>query len=149
MRLITKDTDYAIRALCYIAKGEGDVVTVKDMTRCLKVPGPFLRKILQLLNKEKIVNSYKGKGGGFSLARDSREISVLELIEIFQGAIKLNEHTIRNKVCPEVRGCPLKVRLDSIEEHIKYELNSITLYSLIKEWRKGHGEKKDHKDRRG
>ena len=64
MKLITKDTDYALKALCYIAKSSKEIISVKELVKCLDVPNPFLRKVLQVLNRHKLLRSYKGKGGG-------------------------------------------------------------------------------------
>ena len=67
MKLITRDTDYAIRAITYMAKHKESRVSVKELVKNLKVPRPFLRKILQVLDKKGLLRSYKGKGGGFLL----------------------------------------------------------------------------------
>jgi len=68
MNLITRDVDYAIRAICCIAKRKEGLYSVAEIAKCLKIPHPFLRKIFQVLNKGNIVHSYKGKTGGFKLA---------------------------------------------------------------------------------
>lgn len=132
MKLITRNTDYAIRALCCIAKHKKDVVSVKELVKYLKMPGPFLRKILQKLNKKGILKSYKGKGGGFVLAVEPEKIFIGDLIKIFQGPIKLQEHTFKKKVCPQIKTCTLKKKIDVIEKHVISELNSIALISLLK-----------------
>lgn len=135
MKLITRDTDYAIRALCCIAKNEKELISTKDLVRCLKMPRPFLRKILQRLNKEGLVRSYKGRGGGFSLARHPKKISLTDLINIFQGPVTLNDHTFKKRPCPHSGTCKIKKRIDRIESLVISELKLITISSLIK--RKG------------
>ena len=65
MKLITRDTDYAVRALCFIGQRQKRLISASELVANLKIPRPFLRKILQTLNREGILNSYKGKGGGF------------------------------------------------------------------------------------
>ncbi len=132
MKLITRNTDYAIRALCCIVTHKADVVSVKELVKYLKMPRPFLRKILQKLNKKGILKSYKGKGGGFVLAVGPEKIFIGDLIRIFQGPIKLQEHTFKKKVCPQIKTCTLKKKIDVIEKHIISELNSIALISLLK-----------------
>ena len=64
MKLITRDTDYAIRALCCIAKRKETIISVDKLVKQLRIPRPFSRKILQTLNKRKILRSYKGTSGG-------------------------------------------------------------------------------------
>ncbi len=132
MNLITRNTDYAIRALCYIVKSNKNMVSVRELVEGLKMPGPFLRKILQELSRKGILRSYKGKNGGFVLAIRPEKIYVGELIEIFQGPIKLQEHIFRKKICPEIKSCILKKKIDEIEEYTISELNSLSISSLLK-----------------
>ena len=132
MKLITRDTDYAVRALRYMAKRKKCMVTTKDLVRNLKIPRPFLRKILQRLNKKGILKSCKGKGGGFLLARNPDKIFVSTLINIFQGSMFLNTHLFRKKACPYKRVCILKKKLDRIEKYVISELKAISIASLTK-----------------
>jgi len=131
MKLITRNTDYAVRALCYIARHEQGIISVSELERELEIPRPFLRKILQILNKNGLLRSYKGKGGGFTLALPPNRIFLVDLMEIFQGPVKLNECIFKKRVCPNKKTCPLKRKMDAIEEHVASELKSITIASLL------------------
>lgn len=132
MKLITRDTDYAVRALCYIAKKKDQVVSVSDLVARLNIPKPFLRKLLQILNTKGLLASYKGKGGGFVLADNPKSITLLDIVEIFQGPVCFNKHTLRNSRCPHIKSCGLKKKLDHIEVDIVARLKSINIASLIK-----------------
>lgn len=133
MKLITRDTDYAVRALCFIAKCEREIVPVSELNRNLRIPRPFLRKILQILNKKRLLRSYKGKGGGFMLALAPNKIFLADLIEIFQGSLKLNECIFKKRICPDIKTCKLKKRIDTIQKYVISELKDITLVSLLGE----------------
>jgi len=133
MKLITRDTDYALRAVCFIAKQNSKIVPVSKMIKELRMPGPFLRKILQVLNRKGILKSHKGKGGGFSLGVSPQKIYLVELAEIFQGPLKLNDCIFRSKACPSVKVCSLSAKLGKIEKMVKKELSLITIASLMKE----------------
>jgi len=130
MKLITRDTDYALRALMFIAKTKESVVSVSDLVKKLRIPRPFLRKLLQILNTKGLLNSHKGKSGGFMLAVIPRKISLLDLMEIFQGKMKLSEHTFKGKRCPYIKTCRLKKKLDDIERRVIADLKSINIASL-------------------
>lgn len=132
MKLITRNTDYAFRALCAIAKAKKRLISVSDLVTSLKIPRPFLRKILQVLNKKGILNSYKGKGGGFALAILPKKIFLLSLIKIFQGPIKINECVFKKAPCPNTKKCKLKGKIDKIQKYIISELKGVTLASLLK-----------------
>lgn len=132
MKLITRDTSYAIRALCSFARHQKKLISVKDLFRESRIPRPFLRKILQRLNKKGLLKSYKGKGGGFVLACALDKISLCDVIEIFQGPITLTEHTFKKQTCPNIKSCNLKKKIDKIETLVIDELNCITIASLLK-----------------
>jgi len=133
MRLINRDTDYAVKALLYIAKNNPKRVSVTELVEELDIPRPFLRKILQTLNKEGVLSSSKGKGGGFVLAIPSKEILLLRLIDIFQNSVKFTDCNFREKICTDVGTCPLKNRINGIERHVISELKSTTIESLLKD----------------
>ena len=131
MKLITRNTDYAVRALCCIAEQKQEVTSADQLVKSLKMPRPFLRKILQTLNKEGLLNSSKGKGGGFALAVSPGKITLTNVMKIFQGPLKLNECTFKKKVCPNVKDCLLKKKIDEIEKEVILRLKAITLESLL------------------
>ncbi len=132
MKLITRDTDYAIRALIFIAQAEKKIVSASELVKKLKIPRPFLRKILQVLNKKKLLKSYKGKGGGFVLAARPNKIFLLDLIEIFQGRLRLNECIFKKRICPNIKTCRLKKIIDSIQKYVISELRDVTLGLLLR-----------------
>ena len=133
MKLITRDTDYAIRALRYMAGARKEMVSVGDLVRELRIPRPFLRKILQVLNKKGVLRSSRGKGGGFMMAAAPNKISMVDLIELFQGPVKLNECIFKKKVCPDRSICTLKKKIDAIERDVISALESVTIASLLRE----------------
>ncbi len=130
MKLITKNTDYAVRALIYISRSGKRIVPASELIDALVVPRPFLRKILQILNKKGVLKSYKGKSGGFELARAAEEISLVDLIEIFQGQFTLAECLFRRKICPNTGTCALRNSLSVVEEKVVEQLKPITVKSL-------------------
>jgi Rrf2 family protein len=131
MKLITRDTDYALRALGFIAREPRKITSVALLVAQLRIPRPFLRKILQILNKEGIVKSYKGVGGGFALARSAKDILLTDIIEIFQGPLVINECVFKKARCPNVAKCILRKKIEAIERKVCNDLQSITMRSLI------------------
>ena len=132
MKLITRDTDYAVRALCFIAKHNNEIVSVSEIVKDLKIPRPFLRKILQILNKEGLLTSYKGRGGGFMLAVAPHKIFLTDLIKIFQGQLKLNECIFKKRLCPDRSICVLRKKIDTMERYVSREMSSVTIGALLK-----------------
>ena len=132
MKLIKRNTDYAIRALCYIVEQKQELISAEQLVRSLEMPRPFLRKILQTLNKEGLLNSSKGKGGGFTLAISPEKISLIDVMKIFQGPVRLNECKFKKSDCPHIKDCLLKKKIDEIEKEVRAKLKAITIASVIK-----------------
>ncbi|MDD4955195.1 MAG: Rrf2 family transcriptional regulator [Candidatus Omnitrophica bacterium] len=131
MKLITRDTDYALRAVCFIAKKRNKKVCASELVEELKIPRSFMRKILQVLNREGILTSHKGIGGGFVLAKQPKDIYLTDLMEIFQGGVNLNECTLHKMKCPNVSVCPLRKKIKNIEKHVISELSVINLAAFV------------------
>ena len=132
MKLITRETDYAIRALCFIAGSKEKKVSVHTLVEKLKIPRPFLRKLLQVLNKHKVLLSTKGSGGGFSLRVVPSKISLIDIIAIFQGPFSINECFLKKAPCPRKAVCGLRKKIQTIEKIVATELQSVTIASLLK-----------------
>jgi len=108
------------------------VVSAADLFTALGIPRSFLRKILQVLNRKKMLISHKGKGGGFQLGRSADRLFLMDIIEAFQGPFSLNECTFKKEICPNKKKCWLKKKIDSIEDMVYSELRTITIGSILK-----------------
>jgi len=135
MNFISRDTDYAVRALIYMARHPKDkVVTVDDIVKKERLPERFLRRILQKLAGRGFLASNKGKGGGFLLARPPGGIRLTDLMETFQGKMNLTNCLLKGRICPNVmRGCLLRKKLKAIGKKLDARLNKITIAGLVKE----------------
>ena len=131
MKLITRDTDYALRAVSFIAGQDKEKITVSKLVNELKIPRPFLRKILQSLNKSGILKSNRGIRGGFLLTKPASKIFLIDLMGIFQGPFRLNECLFKKLICPNIRTCALKKKINAIEKYVLSELKTITVESLL------------------
>ena len=131
MKLITRDTDYAVRSLCFIAESKEKIISVSTLANKLRIPQPFLRQILQVLNKKGILKSHKGSGGGFRLTLAPKQIFLVDLMRIFQGPLVLNECIFKKKICPNRNACVLRAKINTIEEKAISQLRSITIGSLL------------------
>ncbi len=132
MNFISRDTDYAVRALVYMAGAtkKGGIITVDEIVEEEELPERFLRRLLQKLVKEKILRSYKGKEGGFSFLKSPEEIKLTDVIKVFQGEVKLTNCFLKGRVCPERKRCALRKKLTKIGNSVNRELENITIASL-------------------
>ncbi|MFH1073991.1 MAG: Rrf2 family transcriptional regulator [Candidatus Firestonebacteria bacterium] len=140
--LIMRSTDYAVRALKYLAE-KGEEASAAELTKQLKIPWPFMRKIMQLLGKNGFVKSSKGPGGGFILLRKPEEVFLIELIKLFQGPVCLNECVFKKKICVNKSSCFLSKKLGEIEEYAYLVLSRINLKEII-EGGRNYGDMKNN-----
>ena len=131
VKLITKYTDYAIRALLFMAEKKKEIFSVSELSKELKISRPFLRLILQILSKKRILTSSKGKGGGFKLALPAHNVFIADIINIFQGPIKFDDCFIKENLCPDFRGCPLKEEIREVGDYVNKKFNSMTIQSFL------------------
>ncbi|MBF0478060.1 MAG: Rrf2 family transcriptional regulator [Candidatus Omnitrophica bacterium] len=131
MKLINKNTDYAVQAIYYIAQKSPDIVSTVEVEEKLGLPRPFIRKILQILTKAEILSSSKGNKGGFTISRPLSDIYLLDLMQLFQGRIAFTDCSFQKKVCPNAGHCPLRRRIKTIEETVINELKGVTLKELL------------------
>jgi Rrf2 family protein len=118
---VTREGDYAIRSVLYLARQPFQKVSfVTEISEEYKIPRSFLAKILQKLVKAKIVRSYRGVKGGFSLTRQARDITVLDVLEAIEGKLAVNLCIGDKKKCNFSKHCPahfvwLKVQANVID----------------------------------
>ncbi len=117
MRIIKKETDYAIRAIIYIYE-KGGYATAKNIYSDIKAPKPFIRRILQTLAKVGILESEKGRGGGFFLKKRFEDITLSMLVEPFSQRMSKGSCPFKNRLCNIFARCALKNRIYEIESNL-------------------------------
>jgi len=85
----------------------GETVLKKDICRAQNITPAFLTKILQPLIKLGIVGSQRGVGGGFFLARNPADITLLDVIKAEEGPLYLNPCLARDHDCSREPYCPV------------------------------------------
>ena len=89
---ITRQADYAIRAVRYLAKqGPNERAATSTVAKEMKIPPSFLAKIISQLSIAGLLHTSRGARGGVTLARDAKDISLLDVVEAIDGPILLNE----------------------------------------------------------
>jgi Rrf2 family protein len=88
---ITRQADYGIRAVRYLARqGADQLIATSTVAREMQIPPSFLAKIISQLSIAGLIRTSRGAHGGVSLARASRDISVLDVVEAIDGPIQLD-----------------------------------------------------------
>lgn len=145
MSILSNTCKYAIRASIYLAlnEGESNKIGIKKISEDLDIPTPFLGKILQTLVKHKVLSSTKGPHGGFGLAKNPEEISLLEIIEIIDGMDMFYECLIGLPTCkdhdPNFVPCPLNKKFRPISRQLYNLFQNETIANLKYEIERSDG----------
>lgn len=84
---LTNRSEYALLALIYLARNQGELCHASDIALKQGIPTGFLQQILFTLKRANIVKSIKGKNGGYALSKAPDKISIAEIVRLFEGAI--------------------------------------------------------------
>lgn len=130
---ISRKSDYALRAMVYIAAWEEDkVCSINEIAEAEQVPREYLAKILKELSLQGFLHSYKGIHGGYRLAKPREKVSFLDIIEAMQGKIAVNDcirHSDANG-CNRKSGCAMHSFWKSEQERVTHSLGSVNLSTL-------------------
>lgn len=130
--MLSRSAEYAIRALTYLA-GAGDRwVLNREIAEELDLPPQFLTKILGVLAREGLLDSQRGRAGGFRLAGDPRRIRLLQIVEPFDALASKEECLLGQKVCSSSNPCPLHDAWRSIREDFRDLFRRTTLDEIVR-----------------
>ncbi len=114
---ITRQADYAVRAVLYLARQNDDRVATSTIAEEQKIPPSFLAKIISQLSIAGLLHTSRGARGGVTLARASKDITMLEVVEAIDGPIQLNECVDNAGACSFTSDCPMRpIWCDAQEE---------------------------------
>ena len=118
--IFSRQCEYALQAVLYLAvRRPGSTVSIKEISKSLKIPLHFLAKIFQDLSKKKILTSTKGPKGGFSLARPAAEITLLQIVEAIDGVSLFESCILGFPQCSGRSPCAVHGKWGEYRENIK------------------------------
>jgi Rrf2 family protein len=118
---ITRQADYAVRAVLHLAKmGNSERAATSTVAKEQNIPPSFLAKIISQLSIAGLLHTSRGARGGVTLAREPKDITLLEVVEAIDGPIQLNECVGNDGGCHFDGDCPIKpVWCDAQDELVK------------------------------
>jgi len=105
---ITRQADYAVRAVLYLAHlDHTERAATSTIAQEQRIPPSFLAKIVSQLSIAGLLHTSRGARGGVMLAREPKDITLLEVVEAIDGPIQLNECVGDEGTCSFGDDCPL------------------------------------------
>lgn len=131
--MLSKTTEYALRAIVYIAlhNDGGHKVGIKEVANELDLPQPFTGKILQDLVRKGVIASAKGPGGGFYLHKPASEVTLLDVVRNIDGLEAFNRCGMGMKQCSNTHPCPLHNDIKCSRDHMLQVLSSKTIQAMV------------------
>ena len=131
LRLSTKG-QYGVRAMYEVAKaGSVGPVTIKEISVKQDVSVAYLEQILNKLRKAGIIQSVKGPGGGYMLARDPEKISIGQILKELEGPVAITSCLDPSEGCVRVDSCVTHLLWKSLGDNIERFLDSMSLQDLL------------------
>jgi Rrf2 family protein len=131
---LSKFSRYALCAALEMARAEDRPVTVAQVARPLRIPPAALAKVFQQLVRAGLALGTRGVGGGYRLARPRTEITVLDVVSVFEALRTPGRDFLHTRAVqphtPETAA--LRHLFDEVDEGIRTTLASVTLDTLIR-----------------
>ncbi len=106
---ITRQADYAIRAVLYVSKlGVNERAATRQIAQEQNIPPSFLAKIISQLSIAGLLQTTRGAHGGIRLGKAAEAITLLDVVEAIDGPIRLNECVSDENTCNFGRYCELR-----------------------------------------
>ena len=134
--MISNKCKYAIKALTYIARNDDGTkaVMTSDIAQEQDIPRKFLEIILRDLRNNRILESKRGKDGGFRLLRPAEDISLTEIMRIIDGPIAMLPCVSLNyyRSCDDCdeKECEVKGVFEQVRDRTLEVLNGKSIKSL-------------------
>src|SRR5436190_9828533 len=137
--MLSRKTKYAINALVYLARESknGDPVQISKIAESENIPRKFLEAILLDLRHAGMLNSRKGKTGGYYLQQSPKEINIADVMRLFDGPIALlpcvaHKYYERCEECVSEEVCGIRSVFSDVRSETVRMLKKATLAEIIK-----------------
>lgn len=127
--LFSKACEYAIKAMVFVSKNEGDgnCVGVKKIVEGIDAPEHFIAKVLQELSRKGFINSVKGPNGGFCMTAEQKQVAIIDIVVSFDGEQKLTRCVLGLSDCSNENPCPMHFEIQRIKNEIIEMLENNTV----------------------
>lgn len=131
MLTISRETDYAARVILHLTlQAPGSRVTAQQIAGQRLIPRALVRRVVTRLSAAGLINATRGADGGIALARPPAQISLLEIVEAFEGDLALNRCTVEPDICPLMPACTVHAAWVDARQVLRDHLRQVTFDKL-------------------
>jgi Rrf2 family protein len=129
---ITRQADYAVRTVLHLARmGDKELAATRTVAQEQNIPPSFLAKIISQLAIAGLLHTSRGARGGVTLARDPKDITLLEVVEAIDGPIQLNVCVQGDGACTFEEDCPVRPVWCDVQSELISRLKGTSFGDLL------------------
>ena len=130
---LTRRGDYAVRAALCLAGvyGQGGYLKIREVSTAMHLPVSYTPQVLKLLATAGLVEAKAGRGGGYRLTRQPRDVSLLEVVEAAEGPLLPERCILRGGPCRWEDACAVHPAWAAAVEACRGSLATTTLADLV------------------
>ena len=130
---LTSTTDYAIRIVCYLA-AQRQMISTSELSQELSVPSSYIPKITKKLKQAGIIKACEGTNGGYMLAKQPENISLMEIISCVEETMAINRCLEEDRFCSRnlKDTCKIHKILLSLQNTYNNKLESVKFSDVIR-----------------
>ncbi len=129
--MISRTSLHALKAMSALAERPGEFQGASSIAERIGAPKNYLGKLLQGLIRSGIVNSQKGKGGGFQLARAPEEVTLFDVVEPIDHVSRWEECFMGEEECSPDNPCALHHKWENVRDAYLAMLKESTLADMV------------------
>jgi Rrf2 family cysteine metabolism transcriptional repressor len=131
---LTARSEYALLALVYLARHPmNEYISIDTIAKAQGIPPKFLEQLMLALKRAHFLHSIKGQHGGYALAKNPNQISLAEVIRLFDGALAPTESVSENfyESTPIEKEKGLTTIFKDIRDYVSQKLETTTIADVL------------------
>lgn len=131
MLRVSRLADYATSLMACLGEQGEEVVSAAQLAECLGLEPPTVSKLLKMLARAGLVESFRGAHGGYRLARAAADISIAQVVTAIEGPIAMTECGIAPGQCERETTCRVSGPWQRINAHVTTALESMSVADMM------------------
>jgi len=131
----SKTTSYSLSVLSYMASNTRERMSAACLNKKLNIPYSYLRQVLHDLSSKGFIRSYRGRDGGFILARETNTIFLSEIVQSTEGLDSFDNCIMGFAECPFNEKCPMHSVWEKTRSEILNVLRKTSLADMLKDYK--------------
>jgi Rrf2 family protein len=130
--ILSGTAEYALRAIIYLAQhGQNGRVAAAEVSEALEIPANYLGKILHELARAGVLDSCRGKRGGFALAIPPEQLSLLRVVSLFDRVGEEPRCLLGRDECSDKSPCAAHQRWKGVSQQVTSFFQDTTVADLL------------------